>query len=156
MLSVEKRRACTCFLSNIILIIILLFNLCHFFQLNVKGLDLNVNHWNLTLGCTSKVIPPPWYKGGGDGPPLEFFICCSISKRFCFQSKAFDLLYKMRYILWVVLLLMVCDIAKLGRHLGFYHQPPTKKQPPPPPRPSPCTSDGLKVLKFWLFMICFT
>ena len=75
MLSVEKRRACTCFLSNIILIIILLFNLCHFFQLNVKGLDLNVNHWNLTLGCTSKVIPPPWYKGGGGWtPPWVFYM----------------------------------------------------------------------------------
>ena len=38
-------------------------------------------------------------------PPLEFLICCSISKRFYLQSKAFDLLYKMRYIWWVVALL---------------------------------------------------
>ena len=35
----------------------------------------------LTLGRTCKFIPPPWYKGGGWKPPLEFFICCSISKR---------------------------------------------------------------------------
>ena len=117
-LSVEKWRACTCFLSNLI---ILLFNLLYFFQLNVKGLDLNINHWNLTLGRTR--IRPPWYKGeGGDGPPLEFLICCSISKRFCFQWKAFGLLYKVRYILWVVALLEVCDVTKHGRHLGFYQE----------------------------------
>ena len=40
----------------------------------------------LTLGRTSKFIPPPWYKGGGwmtpPPPPLGFLICCSISKRF--------------------------------------------------------------------------
>ena len=30
-------------------------------------------------------------------PPLEFLICCNISKRFCLQWKAFDLLNKMRY-----------------------------------------------------------
>ena len=64
-LSVEKWRACICFLSNLI---ILLFNLLYFFQLNVKGLDLNINHWNLTLGRTR--IRPPWYKGeGGMDPP---------------------------------------------------------------------------------------
>ena len=26
----------------------------------------------LTLGRTRKVIPPPWYRGGVDGPPLGF------------------------------------------------------------------------------------
>ena len=67
-LSVEKQRACTCFLSNLI---ILLFNVLYFFQLNVKGLDLNINHWNLTLGRTR--IRPPWYKGeGGMDPPWVF------------------------------------------------------------------------------------
>ena len=120
-LSVEKWRACTCFLSNLI---ILLFNLLYFFQLNVKGVDLNINHWNLTLGCTR--IPPPWYKGEGGWTPLEFLICCSISKRFCFQWKAFGLLYKVRYILWVVALLDVCDVTKHGHHLGhllgFYQE----------------------------------
>ena len=43
--------------------------------------------------------------GGGLGRPLEFLICCSISKRFYLQWKAFDLLNKMRYISWVVALL---------------------------------------------------
>ena len=48
----------------------------------------------LTLGHTRKVITPPWYKGGliDPPPPLEFLIHCNISKRFCLQWKAFDLL----------------------------------------------------------------
>ena len=37
-----------------------------------------------------------------------------------FTWKAFDLLNKMRYILWVVALLEVCDATNNGRHLGFY------------------------------------
>ena len=45
----------------------------------------------------------------------EFLICCSISKRFYFQWKAFDLLYKMRYILLVVALLGACDVTNNGR-----------------------------------------
>ena len=36
----------------------------------------------------------------------------------CRQWKAFDLLYKIRYILRVVALLEVCDVTKHGRHLG--------------------------------------
>ena len=36
--------------------------------------------------------------------------------------KAFDLLYKMRYILCVVALLEVCDVTKHGRHLGFFQE----------------------------------
>ena len=60
--------------------------------------------------------------GGGWNPPLEFLICCSISKRFYLPWKAFDLLYKMRYILWVVALLGACDVASNGRHLGFYQE----------------------------------
>ncbi|CAH3190492.1 unnamed protein product, partial [Porites evermanni] len=44
----------------------------------------------------------------------------NISKRVCLQWKAFHLLYKMRYILWVVALLGVCDVTKHGRHLGFF------------------------------------
>ena len=53
-------------------------------------------------------------------------ICCIISKRSCLhidQWKAFDVLNKMRYILWVVTLLEACDVTNngshLGRHLGF-------------------------------------
>ena len=34
------------------------------------------------------------------------------------EWKAFDLLYKMRYILWVVALLGACDVTNNGRHLG--------------------------------------
>ena len=51
---------------------------------------------------------PPWHKGGGRGlEPLRqvFFTCCSTLKRFFLQWKAFDLLDKMRYILWVLALL---------------------------------------------------
>ena len=57
---------------------------------------------------------------GGSWTPFGFLICCNISKRFCLQWKAFDLLYELRYILWVVALLEVCDVTKHGRHLGFY------------------------------------
>ena len=49
--------------------------------------------------------------------PRVFDICCSISKRFCLQKKAFDLLNKMRYILWVVALLEACDVTNNDRHL---------------------------------------
>ena len=70
-------------------------------------------------------IHTPTVVEGGD-PSLEFWICCSISKRFCLQWKAFGLLNKMRYILWVVALMEVCDVTKdgrhLGRHLGFYQE----------------------------------
>ena len=62
----------------------------------------------------------------GPLPPQEFLICCSISKRFYLQWKAFDLLYKMRYILWVVALLGACEVTNngphLGHHLGFYQE----------------------------------
>ena len=64
------------------------------------------------------------YKGGGGGgrTPLEFLICYIIYKRFCLQWKAFDLVHKMRYILWVVALLRACDVINNGRHLGFYQE----------------------------------
>ena len=42
------------------------------------------------------------------------------------EWKAFDLLNKMRYILWLVALLEVYDVTNnarhLGRHLGFYQE----------------------------------
>ena len=74
-----------------------------------------------------QIHTPTVVQGGGvDGHPLEFLICCSISKRFYLQWKAFDLLNKMRYILWVVALLEACDVTNngrhLGRHLGFYQE----------------------------------
>ena len=82
----------------------------------------------LTLGRTRKFIPPPWYKGrgGGRNPSREFLIFCSTLTRFYLKWKAFDLLNKMWYILWVVALLEACDVTNngrhLGRHLGFYQE----------------------------------
>ena len=71
-------------------------------------------------------IQTPTVVQGGMDYPLEFLIYCSISKRFYLQWKAFDLLYKMRYILWVVVLLGACDVTNNGRHLshdlGFYQE----------------------------------
>ena len=64
---------------------------------------------------------PTMVQGGGWTSP-RVFICCSISKRFYLLRKAFDLLYKMRYILWVVALLGACDVTNNGRHLGFYQE----------------------------------
>ena len=52
-------------------------------------------------------------------PPVEFLKCCSILTRFYPQWKAFDLLNKVRYILWELALLEACVIANNGRHLGF-------------------------------------
>ena len=71
----------------------------------------------------TQFIPPPCYKGsggrgGGWNPYLQFLICCSISKRFCLQWKAFALLNKIRYILLVVALLEACDGINNGRHFG--------------------------------------
>lgn len=34
----------------------------------------------------------------------------------------FDLFNKMRYILWLVVLLEAFDVANNGRHLGFYQE----------------------------------
>ena len=83
----------------------------------------------LTLGRTRKLIPHTPTRGGGGGgwnPSPEFLICCSISKRFYLKWKAFDLLNKIRYILWVVALLEACDVPNngrhLGHHLGFYQE----------------------------------
>ena len=73
----------------------------------------------------TQIETPTWYKGGG-WTLLEFLICCSISKRFYLQWKAFDFLNKMRYNLWVVALLEACDVTNngrnLGRHLEFYQE----------------------------------
>ena len=50
-------------------------------------LVLHLQANDLTLGCTRKFIPPPWYKGRGGGgggvdgiPPRSFLVCCSILK----------------------------------------------------------------------------
>ena len=65
-------------------------------------------------------------RGGCWNPSLEFFIYCSISKKITLSGKPsnFEILEKMKYILWVVALLETCAVTKhgshLGRHLGFY------------------------------------
>ena len=74
---------------------------------------LHVNR-PLTLGRICKVILLPWYKGRGDDG--------SISMRFCLQWKAFDIVYKIGYVLWVVALFEVSHVTKHGRHLGFYQE----------------------------------
>ena len=56
---------------------------------------------------------------GGWNPSPEFLICCNISKRFYLYWKAFDLLNKMKYILWMVALLEACGVTNNGRHLGI-------------------------------------
>ena len=64
--------------------------------------------------------------GGGWNPLPDFLMCCCISKRFCLQSKTFDLLNKIRYISRVVALLQARDATNSGRHLyrhlGFYQE----------------------------------
>ena len=80
-------------------------------------LDIGAVYGLLTLECTRLGTKG---REGVDGTPLGFLFCCNISKQFCLQWKAFDLLYKMRYILWVVELLEVCDVTKYGRHLGLH------------------------------------
>ena len=61
-------------------------------------------------------------EGGSWNPSQKFLICCSISKRFGLQWKAFDLLFKMRYILWVVALLEASDVTNNGRHPGVFKE----------------------------------
>ena len=53
---------------------------------------------------TPTVVQRGWGGGGWNRSP-EFLLFCSISKRFCLQWKAFDLLNTMRYILRLVLVL---------------------------------------------------
>ena len=92
-----------------------------------SGFEINLLSGVLTLGRTSKFIPEGRGEVGGRwNPSPEFLICCSTLKRFYRQWKAFDLLNKMRYILWVVVLLEACDVTNngrhFGRHLGFYQE----------------------------------
>ena len=77
----------------------------------------------LTIGRTFSNTPTV-VQGGGGGlieSPRVFDML-----QFCLRLKAFDLLYKKRYILWMVALLKVCDVTKHGRHLdrrlGFYQE----------------------------------
>ena len=56
--------------------------------------------------------------GGGGGrweiSPREVLIFWGIPKRFCLRGKAFDLLCKIKYILWVVSLLGACDVTEVA------------------------------------------
>ena len=69
------------------------------------------------LNSTYRQIHTPTVVQGegvdGNPRPLDFVVCCSISKRFYLQWKAFDLLYKVKYILWVVALAL---LRSLWRH----------------------------------------
>ena len=61
-------------------------------------------------------------------PVLRIFDMLQLVFRndFAIMWKGFDLLNKMRYILWVVAPLEACDVTNngrhLGRHLGFYQE----------------------------------
>ena len=73
------------------------------------------NPWAYTQSHTPTVVQA----GRVDGTlPLSFRYVAVF--RNDFTRKAFDLLTKMSYILWVVALLEVCDATNNGRHLGFY------------------------------------
>ena len=87
------------------------------------------SNWFIFYGFKSptyvQIHTPTMVQGGGGGwwsPSLEVLVCSSILKRFCLQWKAFDLLNKMRYILWVVAMLEAFDITNNGRQLGFYQE----------------------------------
>ena len=91
-------------------------------------MHLKFNPWTYTQIQTPAVVQ----KGMEPLPPRILF-CCSMSKRFHLQWKAFDLLNKMRYILWVVVLLRACDVTNndchLGHHLGFYQELQVRLKP---------------------------
>ena len=88
-----------------------------------------LNDYYLTPGRTRKFIPPQRHKAKwGEGgkvvmEPLPRVLIC------CLQWKAFDLLNKMRYILWVVALLEACDVTNNVPHLGFYQELEIKLKP---------------------------
>ena len=65
-----------------------------------------------------------WHLWGGAEVDLTIgcMVLCILNrhKRFYLQWKAFDLLNKMRYILYVVALLEACNVTNNGRHLGHH------------------------------------
>ena len=94
-----------------------------------------VNIANYAFSCAMELNPRTYTQSHTaprpTHPALGFLICSNISKRFCLQQKAFDLLQKVRYILLVVALLELCDVTQhgrhLGRHLGFCKELETSK-----------------------------
>ena len=75
-----------------------------------------------------RIHTPTVVKGGVGGggswmePLPKVFYMLQYFETILPSWKAFHLLDKMRYILWVVALLEVCDVTKNGRHLGFYKE----------------------------------
>ena len=57
-----------------------------------------------------------------DPPPPRVFGMLKYIETIYLERKAFDLLYKMRYNLWMVALLGSCDVTNNSRHLGFYQE----------------------------------
>ena len=88
-----------------------------YFVLGIRSPEINP-------GTTCKFIPPPWYKGGGGWrglmEPLPRVLDMLLYFKPILPWKAYDLLNKMRYTLWVLALLEACDITNNGRHLGRY------------------------------------
>ena len=54
-------------------------------------------------------------------PLARIFDMSQYFKRFCFQWQTFDLLKKMRYILWVMALLLTCDVINNEQLSGYNH-----------------------------------
>ena len=88
-----------------------------------SGFEINLLSGVLTLGRTSKFIPPPWYKGGGelgvDGiPSRSFWYVAVLWNDFTFSGKPLIFLTR-----WGI---FYCDFSNhgrhLGRHLGFYQE----------------------------------
>ena len=69
-----------------------------------------------------QIFTPTVVQGGWMEPLPGVFDMLQYFERFYLQWKAFDLLYTMRYILWVVALLGAGDVTNNCRHLGFYQE----------------------------------
>ena len=90
------------------------------------------NFFHLTEFCTATTpfnilnpsdVPAKSYphrrtRAGLMEPLVRVFYMLQYLKRHYFQWKTFDLLDKMRYKLWVMALLEVCEVTKHGRHLS--------------------------------------
>ena len=83
-----------------------------------KAFD-SINPRTYTQIHTPTVVQAGWME-----PLPEVLIWCSSLNDFTFSGK--PLINKMRYILWVVVLLEACDVTNnghhLGRHLGSYQE----------------------------------
>ena len=65
--------------------------------------------------------------GGGGGMDLQLSTVFGMLQYFetifpSVEGLYFDILYKLRYISWVVSLLGACDVTNNGRHLGRHHR----------------------------------